>query len=69
METVFIVGNIASQLGLVGVSGFFVKRWMDRVDAKLDDIGKDIKTANGRTGKIEGKLDTQIAICEERNSK
>ena len=67
MEAMFIVGNIASQVGLVGISGFFVKRWMDRVDTKLDDIGKDIKIANGRTGKIEGRLDTQIAICEERN--
>ena len=67
METVFIVGNIASQLGLVGVSGYFVKRWMDRVDSKLDSIGADIKTANSRTGKIEGRLETQIAICEERN--
>jgi hypothetical protein len=67
METMFVVGNIASQLGLVGISGFFVKRWMDRVDSKLDTIGSDIKTANGRTGKIEGKLNTQIAICEERN--
>ena len=64
----FVVGNIASQLGLVGISGFFVKRWMDRVDSKLDTIGADIKTANGRTGKIEGQLNTQIAICEERNT-
>jgi len=67
METVFIIGNIVSQAGLVGVSGYFVKRWMDRVDTKLDSIASDVKTANGRTGKIEGRLETQIAICEERN--
>ena len=67
METMFVVGNIASQLGLVGISGFFVKRWMDRVDSKLDAIASEIKIANGRTGKIETRLETQIAICEERN--
>ena len=67
METVFIIGNIVSQAGLVGVSGYFVKRWMDRVDTKLDSISTDVKTANGRTGKLEGRLETQIAICEERN--
>ena len=67
METVFIIGNIVSQAGLVGVSGYFVKRWMDKVDTKLDSIASDVKTANGRTGKIEGRLETQIAICEERN--
>ena len=67
METVFIIGNIVSQAGLVGVSGYFVKRWMDRVDTKLDSIAFDVKIANGRTGKLEGRLETQIAICEERN--
>ena len=67
METVFIIGNIVSQAGLVGVSGYFVKRWMDRVDTKLDSISADVKITNGRTGKLEGRLETQIAICEERN--
>ena len=67
METVFIIGNIVSQAGLVGVSGYFVKRWMDKVDTKLDSISTDVKIANSRTGKLEGRLETQIAICEERN--
>jgi hypothetical protein len=67
METVFIIGNIVSQAGLVGVSGYFVKRWMDKVDTKLDSIASDVKIANGRTGRLEGRLETQIAICEERN--
>lgn len=33
----------------------------------LEGIYLELKTANGRTAKIEGRLETQIAICEERH--
>jgi hypothetical protein len=87
METSFIIGNIASQVGLVTVSGFLVKRWMDRVDIHLDETKKalqnnaellasqiesvhcELKLANGRTAKLEGKIEVRAAICEERHDK
>jgi hypothetical protein len=34
---------------------------------QLEGIYIELRTANGRTAKIEGRLETQIAICEERN--
>ena len=89
METVFILGNIVWNTGLVGVGGYMVKRWMDKVEntisqnrteargeratsdlklsSQLEGIYIELRTANGRTAKIEGDLQTQIAICEERN--
>ena len=67
METAIIVGNMAWNAGLIAIVGFGAKRWMDKVDTKLDAIATELKVANGRTGKIEGRLETQIAICEERN--
>ena len=67
MDTVFILGNMAWNAGLIAIVGFGAKRWMDKVDSKLDGITTELKFSNGRVGKLEGKLDTQIAICDERN--
>jgi hypothetical protein len=37
-----------------------------KLDYNLNKIYEQLRFANGRTGKIEGKLDTQIKLCEER---
>ena len=85
MEQYFVVGNVISQVGLVTISGYFVKRWMDRVDANLEDTKKalqnnavllanqiegvhvELKLANGRTAKLEGKVEVLRAVCDERH--
>jgi len=87
MEPMLIVGNVASQAGIVVIAGFLIKRWMDRVENGLDQTRKaltnnaallatqvegihvELKLANGRTAKIEGKLEVQRAICEERRER
>jgi hypothetical protein len=81
----FVIGNMVWNGGLVMVAGFFIKRWMNRVDGtlrdnqksresdsttldgKIEKIYMEIKTANGRTAKIEGKVDAHIAVCDDRN--
>lgn len=37
--------------------------------AKLDSINTELKTANGRVAKIEGKIEVQRAVCEERHGR
>ena len=37
------------------------------LDHKIDGIYIELKTANGRVAKLEGRVETQIAICKERN--
>jgi len=108
METTFVIGNMVWNAGLVSVAGYLTKRWMDKVDARAEQVhmkveatAKEIagnlresvadhkvelkeqseeltsnltkiydqlRIANGRTAKIEGKVDVQIAVCAERTN-
>lgn len=44
-----------------------VKEEQVNLSRQLEGIYLELHTANGRTAKIEGRLETQIAVCEERN--
>jgi len=86
METMFVVGNAAWNAGLVGVSAYFVKKWMDRVDKTIDQhkeelrnnaallatqvegVHVELRLANGRTAKLEGRMEVQKAVCSERHA-
>lgn len=85
MDSVFVIGNAAWNAGLVGVSAYFVKKWMDRVDKTIDQqkeelrnnaaalatqvegVHVELKLANGRTAKLEGRLKVREALCAERH--
>jgi hypothetical protein len=87
MEKLMLTAGIIGNVGAWGITWYFVKGWMKRMEdetkkiraeAKEDAVSLagdlkgiyiELKLANGRTAKIEGRLETQIAICEERNKK
>lgn len=87
VETVYLVGSVLSQAGVISVAGLMIKRWMDKVDSSLEKtqeelrnnaaalatqvegVHVELKLANGRTAKLEGKIEVQRAICEERHDK
>jgi hypothetical protein len=82
----FVVGNMAWNAGLVAITGFFIKKWMEKVDTSISDnrterkqeikevkesidkLADHVDIANGRTGKLETKIEKQIALCTERNN-
>lgn len=35
------------------------------IKASIDELAKHQRELNGKTGKIEGKVDTQIAVCKQ----
>jgi hypothetical protein len=78
MEPSFVIGNIIWNTGLVAIVGVLAKGWMNRVEAtikenrderthQLEGIYNELKTANGRTAKIEGELKSVKAVCAERH--
>lgn len=100
-----VIGGVAINGMLVLIIGFFVQRWMNRVESDRKDdresvehMSTDIKerieanrtfyaqsysdikcsidkltdkvgAQNGRIGKLETNLESQIKVCEERNKK
>ena len=115
METAFVIGSLAWNTGLVGITGFLVKRWMDKQEegvtqnrrdakdaakeladdlkasviehkAEIKDTNREInenlkgiydqlRIANGRTSKLESKIETVTgnietvkAVCRERHN-
>jgi hypothetical protein len=87
MDKTVIIGNILTQVALVSITGYFIKRWMDRVDntidktlgeiksnaallvTQIDSVHVELKLANGRTAKMEAKLEVRDALCKERHEK
>jgi len=85
MDASVVWGNMVWNAGLVGVSAFFVKRWMDKIEctmaenkeerkesakelaAQIESIHVEMKLANGRTAKLEGKIYAHQAVCDERH--
>ena len=45
METAFLVGSLAWNTGLVGVTGYLVKRWMDKQEDGATQNRKEAKDA------------------------
>jgi hypothetical protein len=44
METSILLSSVLSNGAFIGVSAYFVKRWMDKVDKNTDQIYLDRKT-------------------------
>jgi hypothetical protein len=39
----------------------------EALDIKIERIFVELKIANGRTAKIEAKVESHLAVCEDRN--
>jgi hypothetical protein len=79
-KTMFVVGNMAWNAGLVGVAGYLMKRWMDKQESSaeasnedlrlsLNGIYEQLRIANGRTAESEGDIKAMKAVCAERHDK
>jgi hypothetical protein len=79
-KTMFVVGNMAWNAGLVGLAGWLVKRWVDKQESNtkansddlhlnLNGIYEQLRIANGRTAANEGNIQTIKALCAERHEK
>lgn len=51
----------------IGDNRSFYSSTYDDIKERLEDIANLQRIANGRTGKLETRLEKQIAVCEERN--
>ena len=51
----------------IGDNRAFYSTTYEDIKTRLEDIAGLQRIANGRTGKLETRLERQIAICEERN--
>lgn len=45
METAFVVGSLAWNTGLVAITGYLIKKWMDRQEAGVTQNREDTKKA------------------------
>jgi hypothetical protein len=79
-KTVFVVGNMAWNAGLIGLVLWFGKRWMDKQETSiktnndelhlnLNGIYEQLRIANGRTADSEGDIKAIKAVCAERHEK
>lgn len=59
--------SVSAIQGKIGDNRAFYSTTYEDIKARLEDIAGLQRIANGRTGKLETRLERQIAICEERN--
>lgn len=50
----------------IGENRIEYNRRADSIIQSIDKLSDHMATANGRTAKLEGKLDTQLKLCDER---
>lgn len=105
----FVIGNMVWNAGLIGVVGFFIRKWISNIEnttkeaskeliktakelrtetketakelahdtaeaaevlnSKIERIYVELKTANGRTAKLEGEVIGQKALCVEKHKR
>jgi hypothetical protein len=59
--------SVSSIQAKIGDNKVFYRQTYEDIKFRLEDIAGLQRIANGRTGKLETRLERQIAVCEERN--
>ena len=65
----FVIGNIAWNTGLVGVSAFFVIRWMNKIEATMAENKLERKESNRELVTQIENVHTEMKIANGRTAK
>jgi len=58
--TAWIISLSAASLGIImGVAGFFIKKWIQSVDETIKEHARDLKVVSKQIGSLESKQDSQ----------
>lgn len=67
-KTDMATNNLASSQNIASnTSRQEIRDALDEMSGKLEKVYIEIRLANGRTAKIENKIEIQMALCDERH--